>query len=209
MEVEKFSLPDFVRYMLSGVNFIGLLVLLPLAHLNPSLLKEIMKAGTIFGVLLICVTFGFLLDMLKIYQISPFYKKRRDALMTDLADTLEIQTGQASTYFSLISQLSRRDWSYNLAKRQSEWILIVNTAIICGVATALWLGIAIYHFVSNASTWEAASSIGISLFFGLVSLRLFRLGAHERDKSRREYLIFATKNKKEIWDAWRISSSSE
>lgn len=202
----KLDLTDFIRYVLTGTNFLLFDVLLPLGFVAPSLLVGIVSAVDFLGLAAAATALGFLLDMVKFYQLFPGYRARKDSFMDELASALEVPPEHASTYFSFITKLSRRAGSHNLARRHAEWVLTVHTALAFSVASIIWAGILLRQLLlgrPQSSAWIPVVAFTVS---AALAVRLFLVGRREREKSRQEYILFAHRNRVQIEDAWMIQA---
>lgn len=99
MEIKNFSIVEFVRYVLSGLNAIAFLLILPVTFLRPELLPVVINSWSVLSLILFGVAFRFLLDILKIYQLTPKYRVKQIEFFEELARALSVPFDQAPTYF--------------------------------------------------------------------------------------------------------------
>jgi hypothetical protein len=204
MDTGKFDLSEFIRYVLTGTNMLLFDILLPLGFVAPQLLEKVISVTETFGLAAAATVLGFLLDMLKVYQLAPGYRRRRNTFMSELAMELEIPPEHASTYYTVLTRLSKHTGFYSLTRRHSEWVLIVNTALVFALSAGIWAWILANELVKRAA-WGGPVIATLSMATSVaLSIRLFRVGTREREKSRQEYLLFATKNKDRLDEAWRM-----
>ncbi|RLC84152.1 MAG: hypothetical protein DRJ03_15050 [Chloroflexi bacterium] len=71
MDFKNVSLSEFVRYILTGFNFLLFVVALPTLYLQPDCVKDLLSDVSFLTISLLSVSVGYLLDTLKVYQFAP------------------------------------------------------------------------------------------------------------------------------------------
>jgi hypothetical protein len=79
MDFKNLNFTDFVRYSLTGLNFILFVILLPAIYFAPGLIKDLVSETSVLTILLFSIAIGFLMDMLKVYQFAPKYSRNKIA----------------------------------------------------------------------------------------------------------------------------------
>lgn len=205
MEFKNLEISEFIRYVLTGFNFVLFVIVLPATYLTPSLTKDLLSSSPFFAVILLSVAIGYLLDILKIYQMAPKFASKRLEFMDAIAETLGVPRHHASNYFSLASKLMRKSGMFSVDRDRAEWVLMLNTGITLIFSSVAWLLISIYQLFQPAKTLRAvipAFAIAISL---ICAIRLFRVANREREKGNLGFLIILEKNKSLILDSWKLT----
>jgi hypothetical protein len=211
MDAGKLDLTEFVRYVLSGANFILFLILLPLGYYDLQKLEKLISIAQFFGLAALAVSIGFLLDMFKLYQLIPGYSSRRDSFMSEIATHMSIDEARASTYYSFVTKVSKSMGQFSLARRHSEWVLMVHTALIIAASAIVFsvIGLMITPPPTNTTeVYRTALAIAIPTALALLAWRLFKNASRERAKSRTEYLVYIEKNVEAIETAWRLGTKA-
>jgi hypothetical protein len=127
MEFKNLEISEFIRYILTGFNFVLFIIILPTAYKNPGLTKELLSSSSFFVVILLSVAIGYLLDILKAYQMTPKFASKRAQFMDAIAQTLNVPNQYASNYFSLASKLMKKFGMFSVDRDRAEWVLMLNT----------------------------------------------------------------------------------
>lgn len=204
MEIKSFSIVEFVRYVLSGLNAIAFLLIVPIIFCKPTLLELILNSSSVLSLILFAVAIGFLLDILKIYQLTPKYRVKQIEFFKELAHALDVPFDQAPTYFSVVTQLSKKKGIYDLERRHSEWILTVNTAMVFYLSIIIWICLLIRELIEIGITKKLFALSVILIFSFISALRLFYVGSRERVKSKSDYILFASQNKEHIVNSLKV-----
>jgi hypothetical protein len=189
--------PEFIRYFISGTLASLLLVIMPVLTMNPEMWSYFAGASGIVNIVLVILVMGFLVDTLKLYQISPFYKIRQQQFLIKFSGVLGVNSSEASTWFSVVSDTARIHGNTYLARKQSEWIMANHSAKILYIAFVLWLMIGVHFTVNNSLSHQiwAFTLGGISIVTGI---RLHGVAHAEWKKSSKLFLLYAIKNKSQI-----------
>ena len=200
MELDKLSFPQFIRYGLTGLNAIVLLFMVPILIMKPDILPILLNTSTIIGITLFSLVVGFLLDALKLYQLSFSYKARREKFLHEFAEVLNIPYEETSRFFSLATQMSKQMDVSELEARQAHWILADHTAKILLIA----IGVLFVLFFYIESLNQFILLIVTLAFYFFSMFRLFNIASIERIKSNKNYLRFAKDNREKIVSGWKI-----
>ena len=183
------SLSEFVRYILTGFNFLLFIVVLPLSYLQPNILRDLFSEASFLTIALLSMSVGYLLDTLKAYQFSPKFKPNKIHFRKAIADVLDVPQEQASSYFSIVSKVWGKHSPYDLERRRSEWVLMLHTAITLLISVVVWIIIALYRYVQfGIGMWLSLPILAIVLSL-FCSIRLFKIADREREKSDRDFII--------------------
>lgn len=204
MDFKNLNFTDFVRYSLTGLNFILFVILLPAIYFAPGLIQGLISETSVLTILLFSIAIGFLMDMLKVYQFAPRFNKNKAAFRKQIAEVLDIPIEQAGSYFSITSKMWDENSNYNFERRRAEWMLTLNTAASLFISLFVWI-----FFVIDAGTKNGFSNslylpIMIAVMTFLLTIRLYRVGMREISKDDREFLLIMSANKKKIKEAWKL-----
>lgn len=211
MDAGKLDLTEFVRYVLSEANFILFLILLPLGYYDLPKLEKLISLDQFFDLAALAISVGFLLDMFKLYQLIPGYSSKRDNFMSEIATRMPIDEARASTYYSFVTKVSKSMGQFSLARRHSEWILMVHTALIIATSAFVFsvLGLVLTPPpASRADIYKVIWAVAIPTALAVLAWRLFKNASRERSKSRTEYLVYIEKNAEAIEAAWRLNAKA-
>ena len=171
MDFKNLNLSDFIRYVLSGFNFLLFVLIIPLLYLFPNKMENILNQSSFLMVSLLSIAIGYLIDILKFYQLTPEYNAKKAQFWKNMVDLLEIPKAQRSSYFALIKALSRKYSSYDLEQQQSKWVLVSHTAITFSISTIIWFSILIYHVLrSTISTRLIIPIIAIFILYSQLAI---------------------------------------
>jgi len=208
MDFKNLNIADFARYILSGINFILFAIILPLIYLQPDTLKDLLAGNSFLSLSVLGIVIGYLLDILKVYQLTPRFKSNRQKFMKKVSEILDVPKEEVSSYFSLTTKLSSRFGNYDLERRRSEWVLALHTAATLILAIIIWCSIIAYEVWFNVFSIRSAIPIVAGIISLLLSVRLFNIAEREREKLNQDFLIFLQKNKKEIINSWKLKLPS-
>jgi hypothetical protein len=208
MDFKNLNIADFARYILSGINFILFAIILPLVYLQPDTLKDLLAGNSFLSLSVLGIVIGYLLDILKVYQLTPRFKSNRQGFMKKVAEILDVPKEEVSSYFSLTTKLSNKFGNYDLERRRSEWVLALHTAVTLILAIVIWCSIITYEVWSQIFSSKSVIPIVAVIMSLLLSIRLFNIADRERQKLNQDFLIFLQKNKKEIVNSWKLKLPS-
>jgi hypothetical protein len=205
VDFKNLNFTDFVRYSLTGLNFILFVFLLPAIYFVPDLIKELVSETSVLTILLFSIAIGFLMDMLKVYQFAPRYTRHKIAFRKKIADILEIPVEQAGSYFSITTRIWDEHSTYNFERRRAEWVLVMHTAAVLLLSVFVWLFLAIDNYLRNGFSNQLYLPALIILATSLLSTRLYRVGTQTIAKDDQEFLLILNANKKKIKEAWKLT----
>lgn len=205
MDFKNINFTDFVRYSLTGLNFILFVILLPAIYFESNLIKDIVSDTSVLTILLFSIAIGYLMDMLKVYQFTPNFRKNTAKFHKKIAGLLEVPVEQAGSYFSITSKLWDENTSYSLERHRAEWVLILHTAVILFVSIFVWVFLVINNYITNGFSISLYIPPLIIVATFLLSIRLYRVGLREIEKDDQEFFLIINANKKKIKDAWKLT----
>lgn len=110
ISVERIRLSFFVWYILPGLNFLVVDVLVPLVVLSPG---TVLLLGADFGHFVLlgvsALVVGFVMDSLKLYQFTWGYAKKKAEFLDKLGSILDVGQPEAERVFPAIRGLARQD----------------------------------------------------------------------------------------------------
>jgi len=208
MDFKNLNIADFARYILSGINFILFAIILPLIYLQPDTLKDLLAGNSFLSLSVLGIVIGYLLDILKVYQLTPRFKSNRQKFMRTVSEILDVPKEEVSSYFSLTTKLSSRFGNYDLERRRSELVLALHTAVTLILAIVIWCSIIAYEVWFKVFSTRSVIPIAAGIISLLLSIRLFNIANREREKLNQDFLIFLQKNKREIINGWKLKLPS-
>lgn len=207
MDVKDFNVSEFVRYVLTGFNLLFFALVLPLVWFDSAVVKEWAGDSSFLLGILLSVSLGYLMNILKIYQFTPGFSHNREQFHRDIAEQLEVTSEEASSYFSLITELWDSSSVYNLERRRAEWILALNTAVILMLSILVWLLLAFMRFLQigmDATLVLPALAIVVT---AVTYVRLLRIATREREKANRDIEIIIDQNRKMILHSFQLQQT--
>jgi len=171
-------------------------------------MEQFLGIDGVVVIALLSIAVGFLLDTLKLYQLTPGYTARKAKFLKAFADALNIPIEEASSYFSLATQVSRERGITELELRQSQWILADHTAKVFSISVPFWACIFIWHVLGRASLGQIVPAILVLLVSAGCAVRLIQVASQEREKSDRNYIMFAKENREAIIRGWKLKLES-
>ena len=205
MDLKNINFTDFIRYSLTGLNFILFVVILPTIYFAPNLLRDLVSETSVLTILLFSIAIGYLMDMLKIYQFMPNFKKTKAKFRNQISDLLEIPLEHAGSYFSITSKMWDENSTYNLERRRAEWVLILHTAAALLISSLVWIFLVLNDYLQNGFSKSLYAPVLIIIGTFLLTIRLYRVGSREIAKNDREFLLIMSANRKKIKDAWKLT----
>lgn len=204
MDFKNINFTDFIRYSLTGLNFILFAILLPIIYFAPDLIKGFVSETSVLTILLFSIAIGYIMDMLKVYQFTPNYNKNKAEFRKQISNVLEVPIEHAASYFSITSKMWDENSTYNFERRRAEWVLISHTAAIFFISMFIWIIMIISDYLNNGFSNDLFIPILITLVTLLLTVRLYKVGTKEIAKNDREILLIMNVNKKKIKDAWKL-----
>jgi hypothetical protein len=213
IQLRGVTLAFVLWYVLPGLNFLVINILLPLALLNPDKFADYSSVGSLIVLLGAALVVGFVMDSMKLYQFTRGYGKKKAMFFRDLGDKLSVSSDRAREIFNSIRGLASQNGSgsENLSLEHSRWVMMNHTAKCFYLLAATWLVILIIHNISP----DTASYLGLSVYddnavlvidsaiviaVSLIGVRLSRMSSDHLALSNQGYLDFVARNSKLIRD---------
>lgn len=197
-DLKDIPLPLLLRYGLTGLVALGLLGVVPLLFLRVLELKDLLSVGSVAAVAVASIATGFVLDALKIYQLTPGYKRKRAAFAQRMAEALCVPREMVMPHFARASFLEREAAGGSIFFMHSRWVMMT-------VCTTLFFFSGILSLIVAAATsWLSAEPRLMLRFvwFGIaclaLSLRLKRTEGQEQQKVDSAYVEFCRRNRMSI-----------
>ncbi|MGB8983361.1 MAG: hypothetical protein WCC12_15920 [Anaerolineales bacterium] len=209
MDFKNLNFTDFVRYSLTGLNFILFVILLPAIYFAPNLIQAIISETSVLTILLFSIAIGFLMDMLKVYQFAPKYTLNKRAFRKKIAEMLEIPVEQASSYFSITTKIWDENSPYNFERRRAEWVLVMHTAAALFLSSFVWLSLAVSEYLRRGLSERFYLPALIVVVALLLTVRLYRVGTRTIARDDQEFLLIMSANKKRIKEAWKLADKKQ
>lgn len=206
MVFKDFNLSEFLRYTLTGFNFIFFVIVLPLTYLQPTTIKALLADSSVLPVFAASIALGYLFDIFKFYQFSPRYNANRAQFIKNISEILDIPKEQALSYLELTTKLWEKNNYYHLEERRSKWVLSLHTAITLIISAGVWGYITYLNLSHVALSPGFVIPVGIALLCCGGSIRLFRSADREREKNNQAFYLILKKNKTRIHESWRLQT---
>jgi hypothetical protein len=126
-----------------------------------------------------------------------------------VAEILEIPMSQAASYFSYVSKLWGKQSPYDLERRRSEWVLMLNTSVILLISVIVWAFVIYYDFQGPKISLRLGVPILAIVLSVWFSIRLFRLANRERQRLNQDFVIILQKNKEKILQSWNLTAQTD
>jgi hypothetical protein len=209
MDLKNINLSEFIRYILTGFNFIFFVVAIPLAYLYPNTAKELLTETSVLAVFVLSLAIGYFLDIQKVYQLIPSFKTRNMEFRTEVAKVLDVPIEQAPSYVSLVYHLWGKFDLYNIERRRSEWALSLYTVVILFWATIVWAMVLMYKYLTTGlspNLMIPIMGVVLSLIF---SMRLSNISQGARKRLDQDFMLILHANKSMILNSWKFKKSKE
>jgi len=204
MDLKNLNLSDFIRYILAGFNFIFFVIALPWAYLQPDIIKELLTETSFFTIAVLSVAIGYLLDVLRIYQLTPKFISHRTSFLKSIAEILDVPEEYATNYFSFTIKYWKKHSSYDLERRQAEWILSLETAVIFVISVLIWSAISIVVYLEQGIGQIIIIPICAAIVFLLLTIRLLGIAERTRRKANQDIELILKMNKTKIRAGWKM-----
>ncbi|HEX2996397.1 MAG TPA: hypothetical protein VHP14_16345 [Anaerolineales bacterium] len=209
MDFKNLNFTDFVRYSLTGLNFILFVTLLPAIYFAPGMTKDLVSETSILTILLFSIAVGYLMDMLKIYQFAPNFNKNKTAFHKQISETLDVPIEQADSYLSITSSMWDENSTYHFERRRAEWVLILHTGAALFISFFVWIALVVSNYFENGFSRNLYLPLLIAVVSLLLAVRLYRVGTREIRKDDRKILLIMGANKKKIKEAWKLAEKTD
>src|SRR5512138_1645359 len=209
MDLKNLNFTDFVRYSLTGLNFILFVILLPAIYFAPGVIKDLVSETSILTILLFSIAVGYLMDMLKIYQFAPNFNKNKNAFHKQISETLDVPIEQADSYLSITSSMWDESSTYHFERRRAEWVLILHTGAAMLISFFVWIFLVVNSYLENGFSRSFYLPVLVAVVSFLLAVRLYRVGTREIQKDDRKILLIMGANRKKIKEAWKLAEKKD
>lgn len=197
MNLDNLPLPYIIRYGLAGLVGILAFLLPPLAVFRPSAIQTIETVGGVTGLIVLSFALGFILDALKLYQLVPGYQQSKKDMFKEISVALGVSDDQAGFYFAKALRLERDRCGGPLFLSHARWVLMATSCVIFFSSALAWLALSISLKLSSLESESMVFAL-LSIFFIMLSMRLYSTSKGEQRSQTRAYLQFFRENKEEI-----------
>jgi len=179
-----FASPYYARYILPGVAFTTLVVLLPLLAISPSTIASFGTAEILFLLVSVALVSGYSLDVAGTYKLlNPSYKRATTMYYARIVAAILDLSGdeKASEIKDLAKTILARLWArfpddYErlVEEPRAKWVLSLQCAFLFRLSGLIWIAIAsarlLLHWRGPAMQW------GIPVVYALIALMSFIIG---------------------------------
>lgn len=215
-QFEKISISNFIWYLVPGLGLIFFL-LFPLLVFNPEITKLFFNTVGPFGIIILGIILGFLLDGLRLYRFRPKYSKIRESFFLDLQATIAFNL---DPYFiqSCINDIASSKKVTGLSLRHAIWIMLGNFTILGFLEGIFWVLYSLYLYFFPPCTYSLFdknvsrnTAIGICAVFAVLFLfigsRFLCISTQDQKTTNRMYLDFAKQHRDKIRQSLNITSN--
>ena len=204
---DSLPLPTLVRYGLTGMVAVILFIVLPYVFLEPDIAIKFATPGGISVLVVGGIIVGFLLDALKVYQLSPGYKKTKQQFFNDIASVVNVQSDEAMAFSSRAVQLEKQNEGGNIFFQHSRWVMITTSGTLFSVGGICGC-LSVYNFLSSKLI-RNCFAVSVAGFISLViGARLFQTAKQVRKMVNQDYLFFCKENREQntfCRGRWRLT----
>ena len=191
--LKNLPLAFLIRHGLTGFVGILLFAIYPIAVFDYDLFTHL-TAGVALLMFFSSIAIGYLLNVMKVYQLMRHYKVNKALFFDTIAETLNVQRKEALYYFSKAADLERKLGGGDVNMAHVRWVMSFHSAFLFFLAAVIWLSCGIYYlFISNYHL--AVILIPSSCIFFLIALRLNYSSVLEKERSTIAYHAFCRDNK--------------
>lgn len=154
-KLQEITLPAFLWYILSGLNFVLAVVAVPILLLNPKLLLHVSSVGGVVFVLLVALVAGFVMDSLKLYSLGNKHKKKKIDFFSRLAKELGATEENVAVLIDALRMGLPEHGSLGraVAFNHSRWVMMTHSAKCFYLLAGLWLIISIALHSQDTVAW--------------------------------------------------------
>ena len=210
IELERLTLPFALRYLLPGITFVLINVVVPISLFRPQWFGSLSLSHVILISALSLVA-SFLMDALHVQKWSPWYAQSKTRFFSDLARTLGIRLDEADEAFHYAQGLVRvsgTHWSY-IDFAHARWLMINHAGKSFLCLAAVMTCLSLYSLATGTTfPYFGDSRLGGLYYYGantIISLFAVAVGAalemrscSERGRCNRNMLVFANSHREEI-----------
>jgi len=206
-QLDKISISQFIWYLVPGLGLIYF-ILFPLLVFNPKIIKLFFSTVGPFGLIILGIIFGFLLDGLRLYRFRPKYFKIRKNFFLDLQSIIAVNL---NPYFiqSHITDLANCKKTTGLSLHHAIWIMLGNFTILAFLEAIYWALYCLYLiffppcsylvFGRNISRNNAIVICAMfSVIFFVVAFRFLRISIEDQNNTNKMFTNFAKQYRDEI-----------
>ncbi|MEO0266393.1 MAG: hypothetical protein ABIM43_07310 [candidate division WOR-3 bacterium] len=184
-----FYSPYYTRYILPGLVFIVLFVLIPLLILNSAALRN-WGIAEVTLIAIAILSSGYLLDVTGAYGwLNPAYRKNRQQYFMDVAkvvyppDSIRDEADARSKSEVVLARFWARcpeDYQKLIEEPRAKWVLALHSAFLCRLSSLFWASVIIVQLIfcraeMARSLWrpfvEMALMVGLLWLGGQLSKR--------------------------------------
>lgn len=194
--LEKISIHQIIWYIIPGL-FLFTVLVLPMTIIKPKEILELIKVIGIFGILLIGILLGFLLEGLRLYRMRPGYKIIRKKFFEELQTKLNTEQ---DPYYLLdqIYSVAKDDNNNTIKFNHSIWIMLGHLSILMFLSCLLWIAVSLINifliktFSLLGTPITELQFLCICYFVSILSLiigvRIMRISIEEQKKCNNIYV---------------------
>lgn len=211
---EKISISLLIWYLVPGLGLIFFIVF-PILVLSPTIAKLFVITAGPFGLLILGIILGFLLDGLRLYRFRPGYSKIRKGFFRDLQTII---APSLNPYFiqSCISDVAKTKNVTGLSLHHAIWIMLGDFTILSFLETIFWALVVLYLYFFAPCTFllfdngmpKNIAIIISSLFlvvFLLVGFRFLSISKEDQNNTNRMFTDFSNQHRDEIRSLMNIT----
>jgi len=212
LKLQEITFPPFLWYIIPGFNFFAVDCLLPVALTDPTLLKHFASIGGIVIVFISALVVGYIMDSLKLYQLTFGYAKTRDASFDEISAALGLDRNTTLSILDAIrfGLAERGAFGKAVAFEHSRWVMINHTSKCFFLFTIIWFALALraaavgfVPFYQEAfgvkGVWTRLVCDALVIMLSLViGVRLSRIAKHHHRLTGEKYLHYVRLYKAEL-----------
>lgn len=213
IELKEITLPAFLWYILPGLNFVLIVVALPLVLIEPSLLGQLDSIGGAVLALLVALVTGFVMDSLKLYAWGLRHEKKSLGFFQELADALGLEDEREAKV--LIDPLrlglpDRGALGRAVAFNHSRWVMMTHSAKSFFIGAILWLVVTLSLAFRGRTVWYQTelgiedwawglvTNLGIAGALAVTGFLIERHASGQRRVTDNLYLAYAKRHASEL-----------
>ena len=202
--IEKVTINHFIWYLLPGLVCL-LLILFPLAVINITVAIKFYELLGIFGIILLGIVLGFIVEGLRLYRFRPNYGSIKNEFITNIQQILD---SDLNSYY-LLSRV--KDHASNkkitiFEHKHSIWIMLGQLTILFFLEFVFWSIYLVYISCWNAQdTYQIFSTnlpeyqtlivlIFFIVLFAFCAIRFYLISIEEQDTTNKMLVSFTKEN---------------
>lgn len=205
-------------YVLPGLNFLVINLVLPIAILSPDTLARYSSLANLIVLASAALVVGFVMDSLKLYQFTLGYSHKKAEFFKELGRQMSISSQRAREVFDSIRTLAhdKGPMYENISLQHSRWVMINHTSKCFYLLFVIWIGVLSVHQISLQTrtflgipvydqNMVLIIDLALAMTYILIGVRLSRISSEHLELSNKGYLRFVAANSDLISD--RITPS--